>query len=52
LEEELKNTRSEIARLNRLLEALHHRQSAEVDSLSALSKRLLNMEKKFEKTEG
>jgi predicted nucleic acid-binding Zn-ribbon protein len=49
LEEELKNTRAEIARLNRLLEALHHRQSTEVDGLAALSKRHLNIEKKFEK---
>ncbi len=51
LEEELKNTRAEIARLNRLLEALHHRQSTEIDGLAALSKRLFNIEKKFEKVE-
>jgi chromosome segregation ATPase len=51
LEEELKSSRAEIARLNRLLEALHHRQSAEVEGFSALSKRLLNIEKKFEKIE-
>lgn len=51
LEREFKNTRAEITRLNRLMESMHHRQSTEVDGLAVLSKRLLNIEKKFEKVE-